>query len=132
MLHCRSKGSLSGRALQYTDQISTYMLRWATQRPFAVLGLIVSGDFNPFLGCLGFNAKSSDLMQVIDDAIGNTLCATSTLSPDIREQLNGKLGADKVGCSCISHSVRLFAFSQHLVFLEEELCGVHCLSASVI
>ena len=35
--------------------------------------------------------------QVIDDSIGNTLCATSTLSPDIRDQLNGKLGADKVG-----------------------------------
>ena len=41
-------------------------------------------------------------MQVIDDAIGNTLCATSTLSPDIREQLNGKLGADKVGCSFLN------------------------------
>lgn len=36
------------------------------------------------------------LPQVIDDSIGNTLCATSTLSPDIREQLGGKLGADKV------------------------------------
>ena len=131
MLHCRSKASLSGRALQYTDQISTYMLRWATHCPFAVLGLIVTGDFNPFLGCLGLSAKSSDLMQVIDDAIGNTLCATSTLSPDIREQLNGKLGADKVGCSFNSQSVQLSAFSQHLVFLGEELCRVHCLSAPV-
>ena len=70
-------------------------------------------------------------MQVIDDAIGNTLCATSTLSPDIREQLNGKLGADKVGCTLNSQSVQLFAVSQHLVFLKEDLCVVHFLSASL-
>ena len=119
MLHCRSKGSLSGRALQYTDQTSTYMLRWATQHPFAVLGLIVFGDCDTLLGCLCFDAKGSDLMQVIDDAIGNTLCATSTLSPDIREQLNGKLGADKVSCSFNSQSVQLFVFSQHLEFLRK-------------
>ena len=131
MLHCRSKGSLSGRALQYTDQTSTYMLRWASQCPFAVLGLIVFNNCDTLLGCLCFDAKVSHLMQVIDDAIGNTLCATSTLSPDIREQLNGKLGADKVGCGFNSQSAQLFAFSQHLVFLQEELCGVHCLSASI-
>ncbi len=35
-------------------------------------------------------------MQVIDDSVGNTLVAASTLTPDIREKLNGSGGGDKV------------------------------------
>ncbi|CAK0787498.1 hypothetical protein CVIRNUC_010718 [Coccomyxa viridis] len=59
--------------------------------------------------------------QVIDDAIGNTLCATSTLSPDIREQLNGKLGADKgaaelvgkrIGELCLEKNISAVSFDR--------------------
>lgn len=35
-------------------------------------------------------------LQVIDDSVGNTLVAASTLTPDIREKLNGSGGGDKV------------------------------------
>lgn len=59
--------------------------------------------------------------QVIDDSIGNTLCATSTLSPDIREQLGGKLGADKgaaelvgkrIGELCLEKNINAVSFDR--------------------
>lgn len=45
------------------------------------------------------NAYSSSpqlLHQVIDDTAGNTLAAASTLTPDVRSQLGGALGANQV------------------------------------
>jgi len=36
------------------------------------------------------------LPQVIDDTAGSTLAAASTLTPDVRSQLNG-IGANQVG-----------------------------------
>ncbi|CAL5222501.1 g4875 [Coccomyxa viridis] len=59
--------------------------------------------------------------QVIDDSIGNTLCATSTLSPDIRDQLDGKLGADKgaaelvgkrIGELCLEKNISKVSFDR--------------------
>ena len=36
------------------------------------------------------------MLQVIDDSIGNTLVAASTLTPEIREKLNGGGAGNKV------------------------------------
>lgn len=36
------------------------------------------------------------ILQVIDDSIGNTLVAASTLTPEIREKLNGGGGGNTV------------------------------------
>lgn len=35
-------------------------------------------------------------LQVIDDTVGHTLVATSTLSPDLKGQLGEETGADTV------------------------------------
>lgn len=36
------------------------------------------------------------MLQVIDDSVGNTLVAASTLTPEIREKLNGGGGSNTV------------------------------------
>ena len=44
------------------------------------------------------------LGQVIDDFVGHTLVAASTLTPEIRAKLNGSGGADKVRLERCCHS----------------------------
>ena len=40
--------------------------------------------------------KSAVLLQVIDDSVGNTLAAASTLTPEVRSQLSGPFGSNQV------------------------------------
>lgn len=98
-LACRYKDTQRGRASQCTDQICISMLRCASgQICTGVVVNALSGG-RSVQHCKICSQANGACSQVIDDSIGNTLCATSTLSPDIRDQLNGKLGADKVGHS---------------------------------
>lgn len=59
--------------------------------------------------------------QVIDDTAGNTLAAASTLTPDVRSQLGGALGANqeaaqlvgrKIAELCLSKSIEKVAFDR--------------------
>lgn len=54
--------------------------------------------------------------QVIDDSMGSTLVAASTLTPEIREKLNGSGGGNQVGTLMLLATVNtrpLVATSPH-------------------
>ena len=44
------------------------------------------------------------VLQVIDDSMGSTLVAASTLTPEIREKLNGSGGGNQVGTPALPFS----------------------------
>jgi hypothetical protein len=53
------------------------------------------------------------MLQVIDDSIGNTLVAASTLTPEIREKLNGGGAGNKVRMYCAFSVARQARVCQH-------------------
>ena len=68
-----------------------------------------------------FRSNNHIYAQVIDDTIGNTLVAASTLTPDIREKLNGegsgnvdaaKLVGSKIAELCKAKNIEKVAFDR--------------------
>ena len=54
---------------------------------------MMSGNICPYVSS---TSEVRVMLQVIDDSIGNTLVAASTLTPEIREKLNGGGGGNTV------------------------------------
>jgi len=53
-------------------------------------------------------------MQVIDDDAGHTLAAVSTLTPNVRESLKGKLGANKDAAELVGKTLAEVCLSKNI------------------
>jgi len=54
------------------------------------------------------------MLQVIDDAAGHTLAAVSTLTPNVRENLEAKIGANKDAAELVGKTLAEVCLSKNI------------------